>query len=100
MPGVHGNHSPRSTRSSQFNSIQTVEIPDDVKEQRRDVDEAVDPVQDSPVAGNGRAQVFDTQVSLDHTDGQVTQLAPDADDRSDQDAVPRLEVRKGAMHRP
>ena len=49
---------------------------------------------------NDSAHVFNAYVPLNHTEGQVSQLPPDADDESYQDTVPRLEVREGEAEYP
>ena len=51
-----------------------------MQEERRDENEAVDAVEDSAVAGDAAAHVFDADVALDDADGQVAELAADADD--------------------
>ena len=69
-----------------------MKIPHDMQEQGCDVDQAIDTVQDPTMTRNDSAHVFNAYVPLNHTDGQVPQLPPDADDESYQDTVPRLEV--------
>src|SRR5712692_3679510 len=77
-----------------------MKIPYDVQEQRCDVDQTVNTVQDPTMAGNGGAHVFDADIPLNHTDGQVSQLPTDADDQPCQDIVSRLEIREGEVEHP
>src|SRR3954468_12900392 len=65
-----------------------------VEEQRRHVNQAVDGVEDTPVARDGRAHVLDPQVTLDEADDQVAQLPADADDQADHETVLSLEMRE------
>src|SRR5713101_4630973 len=53
----------------------------EMEEQRRGIGDAVDAVQDSAVARQTCAAVFDMQVSLDRGNCDVTEEAADSDDQ-------------------
>ena len=69
-------------------------IPDVVEEQGGHVDQAVDAVENTAVAGDHRAHVLDPQVALDDADDEVAQLPTDADDQAGGDQILRPQVRK------
>src|SRR5258708_5118713 len=71
-----------------------------VKNQRGGVDEAVDAVEDAAVAGDGRAHVLHAEVALDDADGEVAELAADADDEAEDDQIERVQLREGEGDRP
>ena len=51
---------------------------------RRDINQTVDPIENSAVAGNGRAHVFGADVAFDHANGEIAELPADADDQAGQ----------------
>src|SRR5438477_12033472 len=62
-----------------ISSSQPVIVSSHVHEQRRDINQAVNPIQNSTVAGNGRAHVFCSDVTFNHTNGKIAQLPSDSD---------------------
>src|SRR3954471_93784 len=75
----------RSPGCSASVSSQPIIVVGHVHEKRGDVDQAVDPIEDAAVAGNRDTHVLDPEVALDHANGEITQLAADADDQAGQD---------------
>src|SRR5262245_59960723 len=63
-------------------SSESVKKAGHVKEQGRDINQTVDPVQDCAVTWNGGAHVFDADVAFNHADGKVAELTADTDDQT------------------
>src|SRR2546423_15118806 len=53
-----------------------------VQKERRDVNQTVDSVEDAAVAGDERAHVLGADVTLDHADGKIAELASNANDET------------------
>src|SRR5436305_13679926 len=71
-----------------------------MEKERGHVDQAIDPVEDAAVAGDERAHVLGANVTLNHTDGKIAELAADANDESGQNQLPRAEVGKRKAEQP
>src|SRR5262249_3416715 len=91
---------PAPSRSATVPSPEFVVKVHQVQKKRRRVDEAVHTIEDPAVTGNDRTHVFETQVAFDDTDGQVAQLATDADDEAREKKLERSEVRKREPQQP
>ena len=56
-----------------------------VQEERRNVNQTVDPIENATVSGNQTSHILRPDVTLDHADREIAELSPDADDQSGQD---------------
>ena len=61
---------------------------DDMEENRRDKNHAIDPVEYAAMTLNHRTHILDTNIALDIADNEVTELTADADDQSRNNQVP------------
>src|SRR5581483_5981605 len=80
-------------------SASSIEIADDVEEQRRRVGEAVEPVEDAAMAGEDAAAVLDAEVALQSRDGDVAGEAGEAEKAADEKRRPRRHRRQPWRHR-
>src|SRR6266478_8271897 len=71
-----------------------------VHEQRRDVNQTVDAIQDSAMPRNRRAHVLGSDVSFDHTDGKVAEQSTDSDDQTGENQLRLAEKWKRESQQP
>ena len=62
-----------------------------VHEQWRNINQAVDAIQDTAVPRNRRAHVLGSDVSFDHADGKIAQQCTDSDDQTGKNQLYRAE---------
>src|SRR6266853_4515113 len=86
-------------RNATFSS-QRIIIASHVHEQRRGVNQTVDPIKNSAVPGNGRGHVFGPDFAFDHANGKIAQLSADSNDQSGQNQLASAEERKRKSQEP
>ena len=69
-------------------------------EQRRNINQAVDAIQDSAVPRNRRAHVLGSNVSFDQADGEIAQQSTDSDDQPRKNQLCRTEKWKRKSQHP
>ena len=87
------------SRNATFSSERII-IAGHVHEQRRGVNQTVDPIENSAVTGNRCGHVFGADVALDHADGKIAELSADSDDQAGQNQLPRAEKWKRKAKQP
>ena len=69
-------------------------------EQWRNINQAVDTIQDSAVPRNHRAHVLGSDVSFDHADGKIAKHSSDSDDQTGKNQLYRAEKWKRKSQQP
>src|SRR6266481_1330626 len=71
-----------------------------VHEQRRDVNQTVDAIQDSAMPRNRRAHILGSDVSFDHADGKIAKQSTDSYDQTGKNQLCRAEKWKRESQQP
>src|SRR5262249_17345092 len=71
-----------------------------VHEQWRNVDQAVDPIQDSAMSRNRHAHVLGSDVSFDYADGEIAERSTDSDDQTGKNQLRCTEKWKRESQQP
>src|SRR5207247_1267238 len=71
-----------------------------VHEQWRNINQAVDAIQDSAMPRNRRAHVFGSDVSFDHTDGEIAEQSTYSDNQTGVNQLRRAEKWKRESQQP
>src|SRR4030095_16426131 len=90
---------PARNRSATF-SFEGIIVASHVQEQRRGVNQTVDPIEDAAVAGNRRGHIFGADVAFNHADGKIAELPADSNNQSGKNQLPRAEKRKRKSQSP
>src|SRR5882724_2129325 len=90
-------HAP--SRKATFSSERII-IPSHVHEQRRRVNQTVDPIQNSAVTGNSCSHVFGSDVALNHANRKIAQLPANSNDQASQNKLPRAKEWKRESKKP
>src|SRR4030095_9965968 len=90
-------HAP--SRKAIFSSERII-IASHVHEQRRGVNQTVDPIQNSAVTGNSCSHVFGSDVALNHANRKIAQLPANSNDQAGQNLLPRAKEWKRKAKKP
>src|SRR6266576_1575084 len=90
-------HAP--SRKATFSSERII-IPSHVHEQRRRVNQTVDPIQNSAVTGNSCSHVFGSDVALNHANRKIAELPTNSNNQAGQNKWPRPKVWKREAKKP